>query len=82
MQGISQDGSDDQDTPPESDSTVVFMAIADTTWRMFVPSLGFTILGIWLDNKLHTAPWLLLTGIIVGLCVAAFAVQLQLKKFS
>ncbi len=81
MQGISPDGSDEQNTPPESSSTVVFMAIADTTWRMFVPSIGFTLLGVWLDNKLQTAPWLLFLGIIVGLSVAAWAVKIQLKKF-
>lgn len=70
----------DHKTPPESNSTVVFMTIADTTWRMFLPSIGFTFLGMWLDDKLQTAPWLLFSGIIIGLCVATFAVVMQLKK--
>lgn len=70
-----------KDTPPEPESTVVFMTIADTTWRIFVPSIGGTALGIWLDHKLGTNPWLLFGGIILGLCLAALAVRLQLKKF-
>ncbi len=56
------------------------MTIADTTWRMFVPSVGGTLLGVWLDGKLETTPWLLFTGIILGLMLAGLMVRLQLKK--
>ena len=80
MQGISPDGSDGKKTPPEPRSTVVFMTIADTSWRMFVPSVGLTLLGVWLDKTYQTGPWLLFTGIILGLLLAILAVALQLKK--
>ncbi len=66
--------------PPKSSSTVILLTLMDTTWRMFVPSIGFTLLGLWLDGKWNTAPWIMLTGSIVGLVVAAMAVKFQLKK--
>lgn len=80
MQGISPETKNDQEIPPEPRSTVVFMTIVDTTWRMFVPSIGLTLLGAWLDSRLQTAPWLLLAGSIFGLIIAALAVSMQLKK--
>lgn len=48
---------------------------------MFVPSVGCTLLGTWLDGKLETAPWLLFTGVIVGLLLAVLMVRMQLKKY-
>lgn len=80
MQGVSPTGSDSHETPPEKSSTVVFMAIADTTWRMFVPSVGCTFLGIWGDSKFGTTPWLLFTGMVIGFLIAGLAVRLQYKK--
>lgn len=56
------------------------MTIADTTWRMFVPSIGGTFLGIWLDGEWSTTPWLMFTGIVLGFLVAAFAVWSQYRK--
>lgn len=66
--------------PPEDHPTVILMTIADTSWRMFVPSFGGTLLGVWLDGTFGTSPWLLFLGIIVGILVAVTAVILQLKK--
>ena len=31
---------------------VILGTIGDTTWRMFVPSIGCTLLGVWLDSVL------------------------------
>lgn len=80
MQGASPKNSDGQKTPPEQRSTVVLMTIADTTWRMFVPSIGCTFLGIWGDSKFDTSPWLLFTGIVLGFFVAGLTVRQQYKK--
>lgn len=80
MHGESSESNDDQKTPSEKSSTVVLMTIADTTWRMFVPSIGFTFLGIWLDAKYGTLPWLMFSGIVVGFLVATLAVKLQYDK--
>lgn len=78
--GVAPKGKDGQKTPPKSSSTVVLLTIADTTWRMFVPSVGMTFAGLWLDAKLHTTPWLLFAGSILGLIVAALAVRIQYKR--
>lgn len=80
MQGVSPQKSDGRETPPEPRSTVVFMTIADTTWRMFVPSIGSTFLGIWCDSTFGTSPWLLFAGVILGFILAALAVRQQYKK--
>lgn len=52
--------------------------MGDTTWRMFVPTVGLTVLGLVIDNHLPTKPWITITGIIVGVIVSAWLVQRQL----
>lgn len=78
MSAPEQDG----DKKPVSGETSkqVFLSIADTTWRMFVPSIGMTFFGLWLDSKLSTTPWLMFAGIITGFVIAALAVRLQIKR--
>lgn len=80
MHGASSRDNDDRKTPSERSSTVVFMTIADTTWRMFIPSVGLTLLGVWCDERWQTTPWLMFVGIILGFTIAALAVWLQYKK--
>ena len=38
-------------------------------------------LGLWLDDVLHTAPWLLLAGLAVGVTTAALSVIEQIRRF-
>jgi F0F1-type ATP synthase assembly protein I len=38
-------------------------------------------LGLWLDDVLHTAPWLLLVGLAVGVTTAALSVIEQIRRF-
>jgi hypothetical protein len=45
---------------------VIFATIGDTTWRMFVPTVGFTLLGVWLDGVFGLKPWLMFGGIVIG----------------
>lgn len=54
--------------------------IADTTWRMFVPSVGFTLLGVWADSQWNTKPWLMTLGIVVGVASAYLLVAKQIAK--
>ena len=68
-------------TPPESSTVVLLLGtIADTTWRMFIPIIGFTLLGVFGDNTFHTKPWLTVAGILFGVALAALLVIRQLKK--
>lgn len=54
--------------------------MGDTTWRMFVPTIGLALLGYWLDRQWHTAPWVMLLGLIIGSALAGLLVRRQLKK--
>jgi len=56
------------------------MTAADTTWRMFVPTLGGTAIGLWLDNQFNTDPWCGIGGLAVGIAVTAFLIRQQYKK--
>lgn len=80
MQGVSPENRDGKKTPPGPRSTVVLMTMADTTWRMFVPSIGCTFLGMWCDSTFGTSPWLLFAGVVLGFILAALAVRQQYKK--
>jgi F0F1-type ATP synthase assembly protein I len=54
--------------------------MADTTWRMFVPTIGLLLVGRWCDAQFHTKPWLMLAGAAVGGVIAALLVKRQLNK--
>jgi hypothetical protein len=62
---------------PEALGTIL-ATIGDTTWRMFVPSVGFTLLGVWLDSVLATKPWLMFVGIVIGFAFAILLVRRQI----
>jgi hypothetical protein len=66
--------------PVHSPAVLLIGIIADTTWRMFVPTIGATILGVYLDTQLSTKPWLTTLGIIVGTSIALALVLRQLRS--
>lgn len=77
--------SGDTDSVPEptnngSDTFVLLASMADTTWRMFAPTLPLIILGNWLDGKYNTKPWLMLGGAVVGGLIAALLIRAQLRR--
>lgn len=77
----SQNDSGDQPVPPTKSTVVLLLnTIGDTTWRMFVPTIGFTILGVIADNSFKTKPWMTIAGIIVGVVLATLLIRRQLKK--
>ncbi|MDR0966932.1 MAG: AtpZ/AtpI family protein [Myxococcales bacterium] len=41
-------------------------------WQLVAAVLLPTLLGLWLDQKLGTGPWLLLVGILLGIAVGLF----------
>lgn len=72
---------DEQPTPPDPSTVILLLGtIGDTTWRMFVPTIGLTVAGVVLDNRLHTKPWMTLIGIGLGTLIATLLVRRQLQK--
>lgn len=65
--------------PKSSDVLLLFATVADTTWRLFVPTLGGVVLGIWLDQTIQTRPLWTIIGVICGTIVSLGLVYLQLK---
>ena len=51
-----------------------------TMWRMFLPTIGLTLLGLWLDNVSGMKMRWLLAGIISGAIISAILVALQIAK--
>mgnify|MGYP000892618090 CR=1 FL=1 len=82
----------------QTDSTVsaqqvvsmVWARFGDTTWRLFVPSVGGCILGVWADNSWGTAsltqsfnengPLMIIIGTALGISCAIWLVVLQYRK--
>ena len=58
---------------------VILGTIGDTTWRMFVPSIGCTLLGVWLDSVFGLKPWLMFAGLVIGIALAAGLITHQIK---
>ena len=50
----------------------------DTTWRIAVPAVGGTLLGIWGDKALGSKPWLTFLGAISGFAIAGWLVKREL----
>jgi hypothetical protein len=63
-----------------STARVLVATMADTTWRMFVPTAGFTLLGVWADASWHTKPYLMFAGIALGVICAVVLVKRQLGR--
>lgn len=75
------DAPDPKGQPPSQSAAVLLLSdIANTTWRMFIPSVGLTMLGLYLDSQWHTSPVLMIIGIIAGGGISALLVYRQLKR--
>lgn len=55
-----------------SSTQVIVGTLLDTTWRMFVPVLGFTLMGWMIDKVLMTRPIGILAGLVIGVLGSAF----------
>ncbi|MFZ1361144.1 MAG: AtpZ/AtpI family protein [Candidatus Saccharimonadales bacterium] len=72
---------DDKPTPPEQSAVILLLRdLGDTTWRMFVPTVGLLLLGVYVDSNFGTKPLGLIAGIVLGSLVAGFLIKKQLQK--
>ena len=72
--------SDGQKAPDTQHTGVILATIGDTTWRMFVPTIGFTLIGLAADYCYGTKPWLMVAGIALGFAVSFSLVWLQVAQ--
>ena len=70
----------DADAPSSSPAAFVVTTIADTTWRMFIPTIGALLLGTYGDKHFGTFPWLFIASIIIGVAISAVLIRRQLKQ--
>lgn len=85
MSSAAQKNSEDKQKPSDikSEQPTAFILLstaADTTWRMFVPTLGGTLLGLWLDDENNTEPLYGIIGLFIGIIITAFLIRQQYKQ--
>ena len=59
---------------------ILARTMVGTMWRMFLPTIGLTLLGLWLDNVSGMKMRWLLAGIISGAIISVILVALQIAK--
>lgn len=65
---------------PRSAAILLLITITDTTWRAFVPTIGGTLFGVWLDHMFGTIPYFTFTMIVIGFVSSALLINMQLKS--
>lgn len=71
-------------TTTKSDPSALFSAgvigkqFLSTTWRMAVPVISLTILGLFADRHWHTKPWCTFGGVAVGFGIALWLIKREL----
>lgn len=70
----------DKDISAQQVVSVMWATFGDTTWRLFVPSVGGTLLGAWADESWGTTPLMIIIGTALGMSCAIWLVVLQYRK--
>jgi len=65
---------------PKSMAYLLPLTILSTTLRMFIPTIGGTIIGVTLDNLLGRAPMFTFIMISTGFVISAVLIAIQIKK--
>ncbi|QWQ32629.1 hypothetical protein KOY48_02160 [Candidatus Minimicrobia naudis] len=68
------------DTGESGAMMILARTMIGTMWRMFLPTIGLTLLGLWLDNVSGMKMRWLLAGIISGAIISVILVALQIAK--
>ena len=72
--------SDNAPVSPPSPNASIATTIADTTWRMFVPTIGLLLIGRAIDDTYATKPLGMAVGIVLGAIIAGILVVRQLNN--
>jgi hypothetical protein len=68
------------DTGDSDAMMILARTMIGTMWRIFLPTIGLTLLGLWLDNVSGMKMRWLLAGIISGAIISVILVALQIAK--
>lgn len=68
------------DTGNSGAMMILARTMIGTMWRMFLPTIGLTLLGLRLDNVSGMKMRWLLAGIISGAIISVILVALQIAK--
>ena len=68
------------DTGDSGAMVILARTMIGTMWRMFLPTIGLTLLGLWLDYVSGTKMRWLLAGIISGAIISVILIALQIAK--
>ena len=70
------------ESAPTSEHTTatLLLTMADTTWRMVVPTAVLAVLAVMADLKFGTKPWLTMASVPVGLGLSALLVRRQMRN--
>ena len=68
------------DTGNSGAMMILARTMIGTMWRMFLPTIGLTLLGLWLDNVSGVKMRWLLAGVISGAIISVILVALQIAK--
>lgn len=52
----------------------VAQVLVGVGWRLALPMVLLTILGVWLDRQWGTKPWLSLAGLVLGMAIGYYSV--------
>lgn len=69
-----------QPVPTTATIWLVLGTLADTTWRLFVPSVGGTVLGLLADKNFGTTPLFIIIGVSIGFVLSVLLIVMQLKR--
>lgn len=67
------------DKPQKSAAILLLMTLLDTTWRAFVPTIGGTFVGVFLDTTFRTVPIITIAMIALGFTTSTILVMMQIK---
>ena len=68
------------DTGDSGAMMILARTMIGTMWRMFLPTIGLTLLGLWLDSVSGMKMRWLLAGVISGAIISVILVALQIAK--